>query len=396
LPPGQGDAEADAFGRIAKEQGESQASLLGVEQAVKRGAPVTPNPTLVSTEPVVANLLGILKKHNPAGGELPFLPNDDPLRAQLPKMMTAKYYPPEEAKRLLLREGVGWIEKAKMGPGLGAGAAPEGHVLLVTPRKLDAPSYDIIVQALDAKAKFNKDLSDGDPRYRELSAVAHKAREGFPGLNELKKGHSEELSRTDDLLTHAGIKVGDGGDVKDWRAGGANQQKAVINAVESLKQNPAGLTRDALRTIAKLGRFEDELNQIPGQFAAESLSDAMRVGKQVPRGNVGKAGFAGRALELSQLHLYPQIKALGGTPAPEKELQAMAEAISPRLKEVLRAMRVSPTVKPRVQNISGLTSRIGLKGGVAGQRAAAAIEESGLTEEDVTNLKRLKQAVGAN
>lgn len=394
LPPGPPDAEADAFGRIAQEQGENQASLLGVQQAAQRGAPVTPGPVRVSTAPVVKKLLGILDEHNPAGGQLPFLRSDNDLRAQLPNLLKVKAVPLDEAKRILAREGAGWIRSGEQAQSEGlADFVPEGSVVVVTPRELDAPSFDRMVQALDDKAKFDASLQKGDARYQALSAVAHEARSGFPGLNELKAKHSEDFTKTDTLLEHSGIRVGKGGKAADFASGGANQQAAVLNAVNGFKQSNSTLTDDSLRTIAKLGRFEDELRQIPGQRAVEKFDETMRLGGQIPG---SQSGIIKRGYQLSQLHLYPQIKALGGTPVPEKELQAMAEAISPRLKEVLRAMRVSPVDRPRVQNISGLTARIGLKGGVAGARTASAVEESGLTEEDARNLMRLKRATGAN
>lgn len=393
MPPGPGDAEANAFGRIAQEQGEGQASLLGVQQAVRRGAHSTPSPVTVSTAPVVEKVLDIIRRHNPADGELPFLPSDNVLREHLPKMAKMQYMPLDRAKSVLARSGKGWIQPAEDGPKLGLGTGGEGDVLLVIPRKMDAPSFDAVVQALDDRANFTGELKKGDPRFQELSAVAHETRSGFPGLNELKRKQTEGFTATDTTLKHAGVRVGQGGKAKGWTEGGADQQRSVENAVKQFKQQGDRLTDDALRTVAKLGGFESELNQIPGQIAVENLEKTMRTGENIPASD---AGLVRRGYQVGRLHLYPHIKALGGTPAPEKELQAMAEALSPQLKRALRAMRVSPVAKPRVQDISGLTSRIGLKGGVMGQRVAAAAEESGLTEEDVTNLQRLKKAVGAN
>lgn len=403
MPPGAGDAEADAFGRIAQEQGENRASLLGVQQAAQRGAHVTPSPVRVSTAPVVKRLLGILDKHNPAGGETPFIPTDDPLRKQIPNLMRVRVVSPDAAKNALSRSGVGSTRNAEqamseglLNPDEAAKMAP-GQVVLIEPRDLDAPTFDDMVKALDDRAKFNKDLADGDARYRSLAEAAREARSGFPGLNELKQRQSEEFHQTDELLKHAGVEVGQGGDVKGWREGSVNQQKSVENAVKQFKQRDNRLTDDALRTVAKLGKFEAELNQVPGQGAVEKLDETMRLGGQVPG---TQTGAIRRGYQLSQLHLYPHIKALGGTPAPEKELQAIiagAAKLSPQLKAALRAMRLDPTAeRPVVRDIAGLTSRIGLKGGVAGQRAAAAAEESGLTEEDAKNLLRMKKAAGAN
>ncbi len=398
LPPGPPDAEADMFGRIAREQGESQASLLGIEQAMKRGPqpipPPTGTPLRVSAGPVAEEVVNILEQHSgPMGRELPFF-NDNDLRKELPKLFDVQVLPLEEAATRAAQEG-GWVQPLDrlVQTGIIPGAVPgsAGKVGYLKPAELDSRQFDDLVAQLQSKANLDTNLKP-DPRYGRLAAAATKTRGEFPGLNELNAKQAERFTQHRERYEGAALRVGKNKEVPNYAETPHNDKAALLNALDQYKQagrSTGAQARDQhFEAIAKAAdpSVREALREIPMARSVDELRRTMSP-KGIPGSRSGAVAQIGRS---ALVRLNPTLGALGSVP----DIQALGEKLNPQLKDLLRQMRIKSS--PSRVGVAALSGQIGLRGGVAGARAEQAIgekrESDAITREDLENLLRLKRA----
>lgn len=368
-------------------------------------------PVKVSTAPVVDRLMTMLEEEhiNPeTGQQIPILPSDNALRQEVQRFMKVEVLPRTEARKLPPGNSTSIMSTATaVREGLVDPRAATGKdvVVVVSPTELGAPDFDKMVNALQKRAKFDKELKEGDPRYRALAAAAMEARKGFGPDYEAMKATQEERFRTGrERAEGAGLQLGEDKHLPDYEHTAFAQKQALNNAVANYRNPQRGegakLRDQHMRAIVDAAGPEAraELEQVPAAAGVDELLEKVRFGPGVT-GRASSGGQVGatvtqRALGAAGLRAYPALKALGGSRAPEQGsgLAALGAKLSPELKELLRSMRREDV------GVSELAAKVGLRGGLPGVHLSSGLEQrrrakggAQFTSEDAQNLLRLKE-----